>query len=92
MLRYKVGEYFAPHKDGNVIRGATRGDRMIGLEHGEAGDSSRLTLLIYLNAHGEMIGGETNFLKPSDYEVKVSVTPDTGKALFFVHDLVHEGA
>lgn len=46
---------------------------------------SLLTLIVYLNEG--FTGGETNFL-----ELKQSVVPKTGMALFFQHPLIHEGA
>lgn len=45
-------------------------------------ERSRLTFMIYLNAGFE--GGETLF-------DTTAVTPETGLALFFVHDLLHKG-
>jgi prolyl 4-hydroxylase len=46
-------------------------------------ERSRLTLMVYLNDDFE--GGETRF-------EQVVIKPLTGKALFFVHHLLHEGA
>lgn len=47
------------------------------------GEQSRLTFMIYLNEGFD--GGETNF-------DDASITPRTGLALMFDHDLHHEGA
>src|SRR5262249_38333385 len=47
------------------------------------GERSGLTLMVYLN--GEFEGGETRF---ADAVIK----PVKGMALFFVHQLLHEGA
>ena len=47
-------------------------------------ERSLLTVLFYLN--GDCEGGETRFLSSG-----VSVRPQTGLALFFVHPLLHEG-
>lgn len=47
------------------------------------GERSRLTLMVYLN--GDFEGGETRF-------VDAVIRPVRGMALFFVHQLLHEGA
>lgn len=65
--------------------------------HPNEGDRSFMTLMIYLDGD-ELKGGETNFLNPSDHissasTVRVtSVSPSAGVALFFEHELLHEGA
>jgi len=46
------------------------------------GDESRLTLMVYLN--DDFTGGETAF-------AETVVTPSTGLALLFRHELFHEG-
>jgi hypothetical protein len=48
--------------------------------------------MIYLNEGFE--GGETRFYLPryNGDTSKVSVVPETGMALCFVHELAHEGA
>lgn len=46
------------------------------------GEQSLLTFMIYLN--DDFDGGETNF-------GEVTIKPETGMALVFVHDLLHEG-
>jgi prolyl 4-hydroxylase len=48
-------------------------------------EASELTFMVYLNE--ELTGGKTAFL---DFDVEV--TPKTGAALFFQHQLLHEGA
>ena len=49
------------------------------------GDHSRLTFMIYLSEDFE--GGETLFFSPN-----VSIVPKIGMALFFIHEIKHEGA
>ena len=53
----------------------------------ESGEESRLTWMIYLNDDFE--GGQTRFYL---YEDVLSVRPERGMALAFVHEHVHEGA
>ncbi len=50
---------------------------------GPPGDVSRLTMVVYLN--DDYIGGETCFQR------QITVRPKTGTALFFRHEIVHEG-
>ena len=52
-------------------------------------EESLFTFMIYLNDGFE--GGETNFYV-SDGQLRVSVTPEKGKALIFWHRQLHEGA
>jgi hypothetical protein len=66
--KYVVNQRFKMHKDGGWT---------------EAGMSSKLTFMIYLN--DGFVGGETDFRE-------FKVTPKTGSALLFVHDTWHEGA
>lgn len=66
--RYGPGQRFKMHKDGPWT---------------EAGLTSKLTFLVYLNDGFE--GGATGF---RDFEVR----PAEGTALLFVHDTWHEGA
>lgn len=47
---------------------------------------SRYTFMVYLNEDFE--GGHTTFF----VEPEVSIKPETGMALFFQHELVHEGS
>ncbi len=42
-----------------------------------------MTFMIYLNE--DMKGGETKF-------IECDIKPETGKALIFIHELLHEGA
>ncbi|PAY19061.1 hypothetical protein CKO51_13080 [Rhodopirellula sp. SM50] len=75
--RYDPGEQFDWHSDGCFIR--------------DNGDRSFLTFLVYLSE--DCTGGETLF---SDNRVRpqfgdFSVAPQTGKALFFEHTLLHKG-
>ncbi|MFZ6658460.1 prolyl hydroxylase family protein [Undibacterium sp. TJN19] len=49
----------------------------------EDGMVSKLTMLVYLNE--EFTGGSTDFRD-------CSIQPETGSALFFIHDTWHEGA
>lgn len=65
--RYAPGQRFKMHKDGPWT---------------ESGMTSRLTMLVYLNAG--FAGGDTDF---RDFVVQ----PATGPALLFVHDTWHEG-
>lgn len=65
--RYGAGQRFKMHKDGPWT---------------EAGLTSKLTFLIYLNEGFE--GGATGF---RDFEVR----PAEGAALLFIHDTWHEG-
>ena len=77
-LKYDPGDYFKPHQDGRYVR-----------ERGEEreGDESLLTLMLYLNTPEK--GGSTNFLGAGP---AACVSPTTGMALIFDHDLLHEGA
>ena len=49
----------------------------------EAGLTSKLTMMVYLNEG--FAGGETDF---RDFKI----VPKLGSALFFIHDVWHEGA
>src|SRR5262249_16725523 len=74
--RYDPGEEFAPHFDGFFARNVH--------------ERSHLTFMIYLNEGFE--GGETNFYFDSAWEPALSVRPEAGMALVFVHVKLHEGA
>eukprot|EP00966_Prymnesium_polylepis_P309586 7153311-Prymnesium_polylepis.1 len=78
-LRYDPGDYFKPHQDGRYVRPDG---------HPRAGDSSLMTLMLYLNT--PECGGETNFLALRGGQ-RSTVAPTTGLALCFDHDLLHEG-
>lgn len=66
--RYSAGQRFKMHKDGSWS---------------EAGLTSKLTLLVYLN--DDFLGGETDF---RDFKI----IPRRGTALLFIHDTWHEGS
>ena len=77
--RYDVGQRFKRHKDGVVKRSSTV--------------RSRLTCLFYLN--DGFTGGETAFYSNASVQgvsqEDVVVVPQTGSALFFLHEWWHEG-
>ncbi len=79
--RYEPGQEFRAHYDGSFVRSGT--------------EMSHLTFMIYLNDGFK--GGETKFV-PRDYTGSlhkaewVTVTPETGMAIIFVHRILHEGA
>ena len=52
-------------------------------------ERSQLTFMVYLNA--DFTGGETKFYD-EDRELRVTVNPECGMALGFVHLQLHEGA
>jgi hypothetical protein len=77
--RYDPGERFAPHHDGCFER--------------ETGERSFLTFMVYLNE--ACVGGETRVYRRvslSHLAPAISVRPETGKALVFAHDELHEGS
>jgi predicted 2-oxoglutarate/Fe(II)-dependent dioxygenase YbiX len=74
--RYDPGQQFALHYDGAFARGPD--------------EESKLTFMVYLN-HG-FTGGETNFYDGWGAGLRLSVRPECGKALVFVHRQLHEGA
>lgn len=77
--KYEPGGHFAPHVDGEFDR------------HGDGRERSYLTFMVYLN--GQLDGGATNFIcRVEGQRIKVPVPPETGMALVFPHELVHEGA
>jgi len=53
------------------------------------GEASLLTFMVYLNEG--FAGGETRFYTDYD-ELRFAVAPRLGTALFFIHNLYHEGA
>lgn len=93
LLYYRSGGHFGPHRDGYVIRS----------EH----ERSILTLTVYLVDRPLNHGGGTNFLRDEidspvvdsdgrirspEEHIEVHVSSDqAGKALLFIHDLLHEG-
>lgn len=79
--RYEPGQAFRPHRDGIVKRA-------------RVWEQSRLTFMVYLN--DQMEGGETRFytnlataLESGPY---LTVRPELGAALVFLHPIWHEGA
>jgi prolyl 4-hydroxylase len=81
IYRYIPGQRFKGHKDG--------------VETTPQGDSSRYTVLVYLNDSCK--GGETVFIERKRTEETLqtftqSVTPRVGMSLIFLHQLMHEGA
>lgn len=79
--RYEPGQQFRRHLDGRV--------RL------ESGEVSRITLLFYLNAGcagGDTVFGDWGFSKGKSFRDPIRVTPTAGSALFFTHELWHEGA
>ncbi|KAG0324481.1 hypothetical protein BGZ99_001775 [Dissophora globulifera] len=84
-LKYKPGDQFAPHMDGQFRR-----------DDG-SGEVTKLTIQLYLNDECE--GGATTFLDEatwwsgtSEGKPQLEVVPRTGQLLVFQHDLVHEGS
>jgi predicted 2-oxoglutarate/Fe(II)-dependent dioxygenase YbiX len=78
--RYEEGQTFRPHTDGHYARNEER---------------SQFTFMVYLS--GDCDGGETviyiqddGLTLPDGAEIRVK--PETGKALFFYHYLLYEGA
>ncbi|HEX8199202.1 MAG TPA: 2OG-Fe(II) oxygenase [Isosphaeraceae bacterium] len=53
------------------------------------GEQSQLTFMVYLN--DDFTGGETKFYR-EDGALRLEVKPETGMALVFVHQQLHEGA
>lgn len=82
-LRYDEGTYFAPHYDGQYVRG-----NELGKAH--AGEKSFVTFQLYLNEGFE--GGATRFQHRLHSNVGYDVIPRTGSVLLFQHDCFHEGS
>jgi len=98
--RYDPGNYFQPHKDGVYKRHYNSSTPSIKINE-RAGERSFITFIVYLN--GDFEGGATTFYESIDFarpasfyrkEVKnpVHCVPETGKALVFQHDILHEGS
>jgi hypothetical protein len=68
--RYRPGQRFAPHRDG--------------IERGEDGASSLLTVLVSLKRAEK--GGETRFIRSN-----ATIALGEGDVLWFQHALLHEG-
>mmetsp|Transcript_12268 Transcript_12268/g.14813 ORF Transcript_12268/g.14813 Transcript_12268/m.14813 type:complete len:267 (+) Transcript_12268:76-876(+) len=81
-LRYKKGDFFAPHVDGNYCRKGT--DNL-----------SLCTLQLYLSNANEWMGGATTFCavetENKKYEA-VSIFPQIGRIVLFDHKILHEGS
>lgn len=81
LYRYQPGQTFQPHRDGSYLSLETF-------------QKSEITFLIYLNE--EMTGGETQFFADMEQTARgypyLSVKPETGAALVFLHTIWHEGA
>ena len=75
-LKYKSGEFFAPHYDGSFYRK-------------ETGEISKITFLLYLNESFK--GGQTKLLHPHDMNTWHAPKIETGMVLMFQHDCFHEG-
>lgn len=78
--QYNQGEAFFIHQDG--------------VFHKNENEKSFLTILIYLNDAPNFKGGATRFFSSHDDSEKpmLSVTPKTGKALIFNHNIWHDGS
>mmetsp|Transcript_54110 Transcript_54110/g.131320 ORF Transcript_54110/g.131320 Transcript_54110/m.131320 type:complete len:172 (-) Transcript_54110:52-567(-) len=93
ILRYGPGCCFLPHYDGWYVRGNELGSE-------RKGETSRLTLLLYLNDGYE--GGRTRFLRHSSRNKRhdegkrktkvndIDVNARPGSVLLFDHDCYHE--
>merc|ERR1711997_560559 len=102
--RYDEGNYFKIHRDGAYSRNDVsyrdpkNPEKPINLKERQ-GEQSFITFIVYLNEGFE--GGETTFHAGSVYSSEtgklvapdpVNCVPETGKALIFQHDILHEGA
>jgi len=103
--KYDEGDYFKIHKDGAYSRDTVSYRNPVNPE-GPAinlkeriGERSFITFIIYMNEG--FIGGETTFHAGGFYnrnskQLKaaepVKCIPETGKALIFQHDILHEGS
>lgn len=79
--RYEPGQRFKRHLDGRVYL--------------PTGEVSRVTLLYYLNdacEGGETVFSDWGFSKGKSIRPEIRVTPAAGTALFFTHEIWHEGA
>lgn len=75
-LRYDPGDKFKQHYDGSYCRPDNSAETLI-------------TLQIYLNQN--FVGGETNFLHPTNNGKCIPVKPRSGMILVFEHRILHEG-
>lgn len=79
--RYEPGQRFKRHLDGRVYL--------------PTGEVSRVTLLFYLNEGcegGETVFSDWGFSKGKSIKPEIRITPAAGSALFFTHEIWHEGA
>jgi len=81
--RYDPGQRFIRHFDGyeygSMVYTANQGNK----------PQPRMTFLVYLNEGFE--GGKTTFFSSKGKEL-LAVTPETGMALVYTHQLLHEGS
>merc|ERR1712110_1268208 len=93
--RYDPGNYFAPHRDGEYRRTYTSYRNPENPEppnkalDERSGERSFITFIVYLNEDFE--GGATTFYK-AGITNPMPCVPETGKALIFQHDILHEGS
>lgn len=80
-LCYTPGQIFEEHCDGRYTR--PRG-------HPKAGDSSRITVQLYLHDVPPENGGATTFFPETS--IAVGHQPEAGSVLIFTQDLTHEGS
>jgi len=81
--RYDPGQRFIRHYDGyeygSMVYTANQANK----------PQPRMTFLVYLNEGFE--GGKTTFFSSKGKEI-LAVTPETGMALVYTHQLLHEGS
>merc|ERR1712032_1419800 len=84
-LCYTPGQEFAMHMDGNYRRPQ---------DHRRAGDSSRVTVQLYLHDVPQANGGATTFAFGGWGQAQnhVPCQPKAGSALIFTQNLMHEGS
>lgn len=82
-LAYGPGQQFLPHCDGQYTRH---------MQHPKGGDTSQITLQVYLHTIPAENGGATTFLPYFKGEKKVPYHPVAGSILMFTQDLYHEGS
>jgi hypothetical protein len=77
-LKYAAGDFFKLHGDGSYVRGA--GPRR--------GETSFVTLLVYLNDGADYASGRTTLISADDG--RTAVEPAAGRALLHDHQILHE--
>jgi len=97
--RYDPGNVFPPHKDGvfrrtnksyrNEIRKGKNPEPLNKNLQDRNGERSFITFIVFLNEGFE--GGATTFYN-AGIKDPVPCIPETGKALIFQHDILHEGS